>query len=195
MSVKIKYMKYSDELRNALNKLRNRQTILYPTDTVWGLGCDATNEKAVSKIYTIKKRESSKSLVVLVSSLEMLKKYVQNVPSILIDFLGQIRKPTTIIYNSPINLAHNVIAIDNTVAIRIVSSGFSHELIKKFGKPIISSSANISDEPTPLSFSDISKSILDNVDYTVNLETDKISLGSSSIIQLLEDNSIRTIRD
>ena len=185
---------YANELNNAVDALTVGKTLLYPTDTVWGLGCDATDEKAVSKIYYVKKRENSKSLVVLVSSLEMLKKYVQNVPENIINFLDQIKKPTTIIYSSPINLASNIIAVDNTIAIRVVRSGFCHELVEQFGKPIISSSANISADPTPLTFSDIGKSILDNVDYIVNLPAVESKNTSSQIIKVSDLGEIEYIR-
>jgi L-threonylcarbamoyladenylate synthase len=183
------------EIDNALKVLKQEQTILYATDTVWGIGCDATNEKAVSKIFEIKKRENSKSLVVLVSNLDMLRSYIKEVPENVIDILSAVTKPTTIIYRNPKNLAQNVIADDNTIAIRIVNDEFCENLIRLFDRPIVSTSANISGDPTPRSFKDISKPILDSVDYIVNLAKEEINLKSSSIIQIMEDSKIKIIRD
>lgn len=185
----------STEIQNALETLSRNKTILYPTDTVWGIGCDATSEMAVSKIFKIKKRENSKSLVVLVDSLAMLQKYVEEVPENVIAVLLTATKPTTIIYKNPKNLAQNVIADDHTVAIRIVRDDFCKTLIKKFNRPIVSTSANISGEETPRTFSEISKSILECVDYIVNLEKEEISLNSSTIIRVMEDNTIKIIRE
>ena len=168
-------------------------TILYPTDTVWGLGCDATNKQAVHKIFKLKKREESKSLVVLVSSLDMLKDYVSNIPDKAIQIIHTSTKPTTIIYHQPKGLAFNTIAVDHTVAIRIPKHEFCIQLINQFGKPIVSTSANISGSPTPSDFSEISQAILEGVDYVVNLERDKITDKSSTILKLIGDE-IKVIR-
>lgn len=169
------------------------KTILYPTDTVWGLGCDATNIDAVAKIFKLKNRVESKSLVVLVSSMEMLRTYVDTVPQKAIDIISKTKKPTTIIYSNPKGLAANAIALDNTIAIRIPSHDYCLEIINKLGKPIISTSANISGESTPKSFSEISLPILEGVDYVVNLEQDKITDKSSTILKLV-GNDIEVIR-
>ena len=186
---------FTTEIDNALKVLKQEQTILHATDTVWGIGCDATSEKAVSKIFEIKKRENSKSLVVLVSSLDMLRSYIEEVPENVIDILSAVTKPTTIIYSNPKNFAQNLITDDNTIAIRIVRDDFCESLIKQFDRPIVSTSANISGESTPRSYKDISKPILDSVDYIVNLSKEEIKLKSSSIIQIMEDNKIKIIRD
>ena len=186
---------FKTELDRVLKVLLREQTILYPTDTVWGIGCDATSEHAVSKIFKIKNRANSKSLVVLVSSPEMLQNYIENVPEKVMAVLSKTTKPTTVIYKNPKNLAKNVIADDQTVAIRIVRDDFCESLIRKFDKPIVSTSANISGDSTPKSFKDISKPILDSVDYIVNLAKEEINLKSSSIIQIMEDNKIKIIRD
>ncbi|MDA9584460.1 L-threonylcarbamoyladenylate synthase [Flavobacteriaceae bacterium] len=178
---------------NVVRILSLGKTILYPTDTVWGLGCDATNIDAVAKIFELKNRVESKSLVVLVSSIEMLCSYVNAVPQKAIDIIATTKKPTTIIYNNPKGLASNAIASDNTIAIRIPSHHYCLDLINKFGKPIISTSANISGEPTPKSFSEISLPILEGVDYVVNLEQDKITDKSSTILKLV-GNDIEVIR-
>ncbi len=177
-----------------LEVLDKGKTILYPTDTVWGIGCDASNEKAVAKIYEIKQREESKSLIVLVSSLNMLKKYVR-VPKKAIELIKETTKPTTIIYKNPKNVAENIInKKDNTLAIRIVKDDFCRKLIKKFRKPIVSTSANISGEVTPKSFSEISQPILSSVDYVVNLRENKISTKSSTILKI-DGEDIIVIRE
>ena len=180
-------------LDQSIEALLNSQVILYPTDTVWGIGCDATSIDAVAKIFKLKNRVESKSLVVLVSSTEMLCSYVHKVPQKAIDIISTTKKPTTIIYNNPKRLAVNVIASDNTIAIRIPSHDFCLDIINKFGKPIISTSANISGESTPKSFSEISLPILEGVDYVVNLEQDKITDKSSTILKLV-GNDIEVIR-
>ena len=180
-------------LNQSIEALLNSQVILYPTDTVWGLGCDATNIDAVAKIFKLKNRIESKSLVVLVSSIEMLSTYVDAVPQKAIDIISITKKPTTIIYNNPKGLAANAIALDNTIAIRIPTHNYCLEIINKLGKPIISTSANISGESTPKSFSEISLPILEGVDYVVNLEQDKITDKSSTILKLV-GNTIEVIR-
>jgi L-threonylcarbamoyladenylate synthase len=180
-------------LNQSIEALLNSQVILYPTDTVWGLGCDATNIDAVAKIFKLKNRIETKSLVVLVSSIEMLRTYVDAVPQKAIDIISTTKKPTTIIYNNPKGLAANAIALDNTIAIRIPTHNYCLEVINKLGKPIISTSANISGESTPKSFSEISLPILEGVDYVVNLEQDKITDKSSTILKLV-GNTIEVIR-
>ena len=176
----------NSEIKVSLSFLQDGKTLLYPTDTVWGIGCDAANFDAVSKIYQLKEREESKSLIVLVSSLSMLKKYV-TVPKKAIEILQKSENPTTIIYQNPTGLAKNVIAKDNTIAIRIVQDEFCRKLIKRFGKPIVSTSANVSGEETPKSFSEISLPILNGVDYVVNLHREKTADKSSTILKVVGD--------
>ena len=173
-------------------QLQKGNIILYPTDTVWGLGCDATNFKAVSNIYQLKKRKESKSLIVLVSSINMLKKYV-HVPKKALDILKKSKNPTTIIYTNPKGFAKNTIAKDNTIAIRIVQDNFCRKLIKRFKKPIVSTSANVSGEATPISFKEISKPILEGVDYIVDLHKNKVNTKSSTILKI-EGNNIQVLR-
>lgn len=182
-------------LQGAIDTLIEGKSILYPTDTVWGLGCDATNFEAVSTIYKIKQREESKSLIVLVSSIEMLLDYVITVPEKALDLLSVSKKPTTIIYRNPKHISANCIASDNTIAIRIVQDEFCKQLITKFGKPLVSTSANISGEDTPKSFSEISKTILHSVDYIVNLQQDKIAETSSRILRITENDEVEVIRE
>ena len=183
------------ELQNTIKTIEQQGAILYPTDTVWGIGCDATNENAVAKIYKIKNRVASKSLIILVDSLEMLSQYIDDIPKRVQQILIEATKPTTIIYKYPKGIAKNCIAEDQTIAIRIVQHNFCKQLIKQFGKPIVSTSANISGEPTPKSFSEISNSILDSVDYVVNLQQEKIATASSRILRITDDNQVEVIRD
>lgn len=180
------------EILITIQFLQSGKTILYPTDTVWGLGCDASNKEAVSKIYQLKNREESKSLIVLVSSINMLKKYV-TVPKKALDILKKAKTPTTIIYQNPKGFADNTIATDKTIAIRIVQDEFCRKLIKRFGKPIVSTSANISGDPTPKSFKEISQPILEGVDYIVDLHKNKINTKSSTILKI-NGNDIQVLR-
>ncbi|CAA0189489.1 Putative translation factor [Tenacibaculum maritimum] len=182
------------EIQKALEILKEGKTILYPTDTVWGLGCDATNVKAVQKIYEVKNREVSKSLIILVNSIEMLKNYVESIPQEVIALLKKINSPTTIIYNAPKNLANNAIAKDDTVAIRLIQDKFCINLIEEFGKPIVSTSANISGEQTPASFNLISEEVKNRVDYIVRLKEDTSNTKPSTILKIMEDGSIKTLR-
>ena len=184
----------SDIIKHTIQVLKENKTILYPTDTVWGLGCDATSEKAVKKIYELKNRSESKSLVILVSSINMLKKYV-SVPQKAIELLKKVTKPTTIIYSKPKGIAQNAISKgDNTVAIRIVRNDFCRKLIKRFGKPIVSTSANISEEATPNSFLEISEIIKSSVDYIVEIEEKSKNTKPSTILKIMEEGSIKTLR-
>lgn len=184
-----------DQLIKALHILRSKGIILYPTDTVWGLGCDATDAETVKKIFKIKQRDESKSLVILVDSIDMLQQYFSSIPNQVYEVLRTSSKPTSIIYNNPIGLANNVVASDNTVAIRIVQHEFCQELIKQFGKPIVSTSANISGMPTPTSFKEINKSILDAVDYVVNLQQNSVADSPSRILKITDSGELQVIRD
>ncbi len=182
------------EVRKALEVLNDQKTLLYPTDTVWGIGCDATRQETVIKIFTIKKRVESKSLVILVDCIEMLKKYVPVVSKNVENILKKTTNPTTIIYNNPIGLAKNLVGDDNTVAIRIIQNKFCKELIEKFGKPIVSTSANISGNATPKCFEEIEASILDSVDYIVNLQQEEVNEKSSTILKIDDQGEIIVLR-
>ena len=186
-------MKPEEILNKALQTLRDGGTILYPTDTVWGLGCDATNPKAVARIYEIKRRADSKSLVLLASDLDMVAKYVKEVPSIAIDLVEVNDAPMTIIYpgakageagaeGDRWHLAHNTVAEDGSVGIRIPLMEWCRQLVFKLGRPIVSTSANISGEPTPQRFSDIPQEIKDAVDFIVPPSVDTESTGKASQI-------------
>ena len=158
---------FDNEIKNALAILRTGGIILYPTDTVWGLGCDATNSEAVQKIFNLKKREDSKSLIVLMADERDIMQYVATPDLSVFDFIRQQLRPTTIIYENAIGFADNLLAQDGSVAIRIVKDDFCRHLIKRLKKPIVSTSANISKMTTPATFAEISKEIKAGVDYIV----------------------------
>ena len=182
------------EINNALEALNRQQILLYPTDTVWGIGCDATNEETVAKVFKIKQRSESKSLIILVDGIEMLQKYVPKIPISLIELVKNTSIPTTIIYSNPVNLAKNVVAEDNTVAIRIVQHEFCKQMITAFGKPIVSTSANSSGYPTPKSFKEISQAILDSVDYVVDLQREEVNDKSSTILKVDNNGKVIVLR-
>ena len=182
------------ELNKSLGVLNNEYILLYPTDTVWGIGCDATNEKEVTKVFNIKQRSESKSLIILVDGIEMLQKYIPAISNTIVTLLSKTTNPTTIIYNNPIGLAKNVIASDNTVAIRIVQNDFCKQLIQQFGKPIVSTSANSSGKPTPKCFKEIESPILDSVDYIVNLQREEVNDKSSTILKVGENGELIVLR-
>lgn len=184
------------EIQKALKILKSGGVILYPTDTVWGLGCDALNVRAINKVYRIKQRSVSKSLIVLLDNFENLNKYVAQVPDIVEDLIGSIEKPVTVIYDYARNLPKNLISSEGTVAIRIVKDEFCRRLIKELGHPLISSSANISGEETPLVFSQISQRIIDQVDYVVKLSHDQFNQAkASTIIRIYASGVYEIIRD
>ena len=182
------------EIQNSLKVLNEGGLILYPTDTVWGIGCDATNEEAVKKVFQLKQREDSKALICLVSDDRMLKKHVKNIPEAAFSILDVTETPITIIYDNPQHLASNLISSDNSIAIRIPNDDFCFQLLRRFNKPIVSTSANISGYPTPNSFKEISEEILKGVDYVVNLYRDKVCNKPSSIIKLSANGVVKIIR-
>ena len=184
---------YKEEAVKAAETLRAGKTLLYPTDTVWGLGCDATNADAIEHIFEIKHRPANKSLIVLVDSVEMLQEYVTAIPQAALDIIKNATKPTTIIYEESKGLAHNISA-DKSVGIRIVNDAFCREMIHLFGKPIVSTSANISGEPTPHIFKEISQHIKDSVDYVVGIRQDEDKPSESSSIIKIKGDKIEVIR-
>lgn len=184
-----------EEINKCIEVISNGGLILYPTDTVWGIGCDATNETAVAKIYALKKRVNTKTMICLVANDFMLEKHVKEVPEVAFDIIDLATKPTTIVYDNPVNVAKNLIAEDNTIAIRVASDKFCQYLINKFKKPIVSTSANIAGKPTPQSFKEISQAILKGVDYVVNLHQEEKSGTPSSIIKLGNDGLVKIIRE
>ncbi|MBD0824066.1 L-threonylcarbamoyladenylate synthase [Aestuariibaculum marinum] len=182
------------EINKALEVLKNGGLILYPTDTVWGIGCDATNPEAVKKVYELKKREDSKALICLVADDRMLKKYVKQVPLVALNIIEVTDKPTTIIYDDARNLADNLIADDQTIAIRIPDDELCYQLTRRLNGAIVSTSANISGEPTPKSYKEISQEVLKGVDYVVNLHHEKKCDKPSSIIKLSNNGVVKVIR-
>lgn len=169
--------------------------ILYPTDTIWGIGCDATNRESVQAIYQIKKRTDSKSMLVLMDGIAMLEKYLENIPGRALEIIKFAVKPTTIIYPGARGLADNLVAANGSIGIRITSDPFCRKLIEYTGKPIVSTSANISGEQSPSAFHKIKTHLLDQVDYVVNWRQDETSNAvPSSIIKLEADGTITTLR-
>jgi L-threonylcarbamoyladenylate synthase len=182
------------EIKNSLTVLKKGGIILYPTDTIWGIGCDACNAEAIEKIYRLKKRNESKSMICLVSDFKMLNQYIEEIPEVVYDILKFAKKPTTIVYDRPLHVAENIINDDNSLAIRVVRDHFCNQLIKKLKRPLVSTSANISGEKAPTNFQEIGKPILEGVDYIVNLQRRKRSVTPSSVIKISNDGTVKIIR-
>ncbi len=184
------------QINKAIEILKTGGVILYPTDTIWGLGCDATNQDAVKKVFAIKQREESKSLVTLVSDLDMLARYVETIPEAALDLIEVNDAPMTIIYPKAIGLANNVVAEDGSVGIRIPMNEFCRQLCFKFRRPIVSTSANISGENPPKGFKDIDPQIKEAVDYMVHpsMEEKNSTHRASQIIKLGANGQIQIIR-
>ena len=184
------------QINKAIELLKSGGVILYPTDTIWGIGCDATNPEAVKKVFAVKKREESKSLVTLVSDLDMLARYVKDIPDAALDLIEVNDTPMTIIYPQAIGLAENVIAEDGSVGIRIPMNEFCRQLCFRLRKPIVSTSANISGDNPPKGFKDISQQIKDAVDYTVHpsMEEKNSTHKASQIIKIGLKGEIQIIR-
>ena len=183
------------DITQCLKVLSAGGLILYPTDTVWGIGCDATNAEAVNKVYQLKKRNDNKALIVLIDSADHLDHYVVDVPPIARELIDVAVKPLTIIYEGAYNLASNVLGDEDSVGIRIPNDEFCHHLCERFGKPIVSTSANVSGEPTAKSFADIDPSIVQGVDYAVEYRReDTTRRDPSNIILLGRDGTFKIIR-
>lgn len=188
-------MEFQNDIENCLSVLQSGDLILYPTDTIWGIGCDATNPDAVSKIYALKQRAESKSLIVLMADERDVLKYTSQPDLQIFDFLHTVQKPTTIIYDGPMGLADNLTGADHTVAIRLVEDPFCRHLIKRFRKPIVSTSANISGHPAPAFFGDIEVPVLEGVDYIVRYrQDDRTPKQPSAILKWNKDGTVTTIR-
>lgn len=188
-------MTREEDIRNAVETMRKGGVILYPTDTVWGIGCDATNAEAVARIYEIKKRSDSKAMICLVDSDSRLQRYVRDVPNVAWDLFDCADKPTTVILDGAVNLAPNLIAEDGSVALRITAEPFSKELCYRFQKAVVSTSANISGEPTAQNYRDISQEIIDAVDYVCwSRRQEHQPHRPSSIIKLGRDGEVQIIR-
>ena len=184
-----------DEVRKTGAVILAGGTILYPTDTIWGLGCDATNPAAVQKIYQIKQRPDWKSMLVLMDGPSMLSNYLERIPDSAMEIIQSAEKPTTIIYQGAKNFAPNLQAKDGSIGIRITSDPFCEQLIKITGKPIVSTSANISEKTSPASFSDIESIVLNQVDYVVKWRQQELTpFIPSAIIKLDEKGNITVLR-
>lgn len=183
-----------EEIQKCIEVLKAGGIILYPTDTIWGLGCDATNEEAVAKIFELKQRNDAKSLITIVSSDGMLQRYVNEVPELAWDIMDLATKPTTIIYQNAKNLAKNCIAEDGSIGIRLIKEGFANQLAHRYNKPIISTSANISGIATPSCFNDINDIIKNGVNFVVNPQFDSGNNQASSILKLALNGEIEILR-
>lgn len=183
------------DLKEAVRVMKEGGIILYPTDTIWGIGCDARNEEAVRKIFSLKQREDSKSMLVLVSSEGMLQRTVKEVPEIAWQLIDVAVNPMTIIYDDPVGIAENLKADDGSLGIRITSEKFSRTLCERLKGPIVSTSANISGKPTPITFAEISSEIKNGVDYVCRFrQKEKASARPSNIIKITRGNIVKVIR-
>lgn len=186
----------NEDIKQALDVLYAGGLILYPTDTIWGIGCDATNKEAVKKVYELKNRVDSKALITLVDSMTKVEFYIQDVPEVAWDLVELTDKPLTIIYDKARNVAENLVAEDGSLAIRVTQEKFSQTLCQRFRKAIVSTSANISGEPSPQSFDEISDEIKNGVDYIVKYrQDDKSKAKPSSIIKLGSTGEVKIIRE
>ncbi|HUQ66744.1 MAG TPA: L-threonylcarbamoyladenylate synthase [Flavitalea sp.] len=187
---------FEKDIEHCLSVLNEGGTILYPTDTVWGIGCDATNNEAVQKVYKIKERPSKKSMIVLLADEKDILKYVANPDPHIFEYLKTVQKPTTIVYDGAIGLASDLIPDDGSIAIRIVHEKFCRHLLKRFRKPIVSTSANLSGEITPGIFREILNPIRTAVDYVVyHRQNEDKHAESSAVVKLNRDGTINTIRE
>ena len=185
----------AEDLKKACDVLQRGGVIVYPTDTIWGIGCDATNAEAVARVYALKQRTDHKAMLVLIDSPDKLTGYVSQVPDIAWNLIEVSDKPLTIIYPNAKNLAFNLLGEDGSVGIRITNEPFSHELCKLFRKPLVSTSANISGQPSPGQFSEIAEAVKNGVDYVVRYRQDETTAAKpSSIIKISDDGHIIIIR-
>ncbi len=184
-----------DEVKNALDVINQGGIILYPTDTIWGLGCDATNTEAIQKIYALKQRAQEKSMIILLDTENKLESYIQEVPAIAYDLIEFTENPLTLVMPGAKNVSPALIASDGSVGVRVSSHPFCQQLIQRLRKPLVSTSANISGQPSPQNFSQISDEIISGVDYVVNLDQHDLSIKKPSTIMRLEpDGKFEFIR-
>ena len=183
------------DIKNAVEVLRKGGVILYPTDTIWGIGCDASNEEAVRRVYEIKQREDAKALICLVDSPDRMQRYFRNVPDVAWDLIEYAERPLTLILDEAVNVAPNLLAEDGSLGMRVTKEEFSRQLCYRFQKAIVSTSANLSGEPSPKSFYDIPEEIKSKVDYIVQFARGRKSDGRpSSIVKLATDGTVAVIR-
>ena len=182
-------------MEQIIETLKSGGTILYPTDTIWGIGCDATNIDAINKIFEIKKREKNKSMIILVESAKRLQDLVE-VPEMAWEIMDLSEKPVTLIYDNPKGLPKEILAEDGSIGIRLVDDLFLKKIITKLNKPLVSTSANFSGEKSPMKFSDISKELVNAVDFVAEENHDKISeFSGSSVIRIWNDGRIKVLRE
>ena len=188
-------MNFENDIKKSIGIMQSGGIILYPTDTIWGIGCDATNAEAVKKIYQLKNREEKKSMIILVADETMIQNYVSDPSPKILSLISSAQKPTTVIFKNAIHLPSQLINEDGSIAIRIAKDDFCCQLIQRFKKPIVSTSANISGEPYPNNFQQISLEIKNGVDYIVQHRQDDYEIKSpSSIIRLNDENEIEVLR-
>lgn len=188
-------MDFSQDVNNALLVLQQGGLILYPTDTIWGIGCDATNPEAVQKIYALKEREETKGMIVLLADERDLLNYVSQPNLEVFNYLETVHKPTTVIYEGAIGVADNLVHADGSVAIRIVKENFCRHLVKRLRKPLVSTSANVSGHPSPAFFKDVSPHILRGVDYIVNYRQDDTTPHQpSAVVKWHDDGTVTVLR-
>ena len=186
---------FNADIEACLSVLENGGLILYPTDTIWGIGCDATNEEAVEKIFALKKRIETKALIVLIADERSLLQYVASPHIEVFDYIQGVSKPTTIVYENAIGLAGNLLAEDGSVGIRICADEFCKHLIKRFRKPIVSTSANVSGFPTPKVFADIDIAVKGGVDYVVAYRQDDMKpVEPSAVVKFNKDGRFTILR-
>jgi L-threonylcarbamoyladenylate synthase len=183
-----------DKVANAIEHLKKGNVILYPTDTIWGLGCDATNEKAIERIFDIKNRPQNKSFIVLVDSVNMLERYVHEFPEVCYDLIDLTEEPLTIVYEKITGIPSIVLAADGSLGIRVTKDPICQKLIRGIRKPLISTSANTSGEPSPTCFDDIEDAIKRSVDYIVEEKVHEKCVKPSKIIKINNDHSIKILR-
>lgn len=185
----------AEDVRQAVQVLRQGGLILYPTDTIWGIGCDASNEEAVSRVYDLKRRDDSKALICLVDSPDRLQRYSREIPDVAWDLIEYSEKPLTLVLDGAVNLAFNLVANDGSVGIRVTREAISKELCYRFQKAVVSTSANISGEPSPTNFSEVSPEIVSGVDYVMKSRQNDLSKSAPSrIIRLRGNGEIKIIR-
>lgn len=182
-------------MQNLINTLQSGGTILYPTDTIWGIGCDATNIEAINRIFEIKKREKNKSMIILVENEKRLQDLVE-VPELAWEIMDLSEKPVTIIYENPKGLPKEILAEDGSIGIRLIKDNYLKKLIGKLNKPLVSTSANLSGDKSPMKFSDINDEIINSVDAVADENHDKISeYSGSSVIRMWNDGRVKVLRE
>ena len=188
-------MTLEEEIRHSVALLKKGKIILYPTDTIWGIGCDATNAKAVQKVYKIKERDEHKSMIILLDSIDKIERYVKNVPPIAYDLIANSASPLTIVYSNAQNLPKNLIAKDGSAAIRVINGRFTSEVVKQLDRPLVSTSANFSGRPTASYFDQIDQEIFSKVDYVVEHFRDRTrNIKPSTVIKIEANGQFSIIR-